>query len=86
MTKPRWLPKETRAWWEKEMDDFAQSARRIKREAYLWDRTAETLDFDPKLAQWYRDLAKEEYRRAQRVLAHSQQIRDYLDGKIGPWW
>ena len=86
MTTPRWLPQEVRTAWEKQMNDFSQGAQRIGREAQSYDRMAETLTFDPPLAQQYRDLAEQERQRAQRVRDHSQQIRDYLDGKIGPWW
>jgi len=86
MTTPRWLPVDVHAAWEKERDDATRAAHRIAREAALWDRTANTLPFDPELAQQYRDLAERERARSQRVQSRAQQIQDYLDGKIGPWW
>ena len=86
MTTERWLPKQVRAAWEKERDEFSQGAQRIDSEARAYDRMAATLTYDPALAQHYRDLAERERQRAQFVREHSQQIQDYLDGKIDPWW
>ena len=85
MSTPR--GKDVQSLWAHEITSLTTWIGRIRSEARAYANMAESCkEYAPDLVQEYLDWARWANQRALAAVGRRQKIRDYLAGKIGPWW